>query len=306
MTIAGSLFVRRNWTRPTYRVRDCCRPPHGGGKGAKRESYATKMAEQGFVTLSVDLAYWGGSGGMPRNAVSPDLYAGQTFSAAVDYLGTRRSSTSRRLVRSACAAAAALSSAHKDRPAHESHRDGQHVRHGRCEPHALKRLTDPSATKYILVEAAGQRYIEFTAAQPSTPSGTVHELLRTPAPSSASSTTSSRLFEGRTCPRANRRCWNHASNAEQQYQSSRAVTRINEIETISTASDAFNHGDRSASRASFSEDAFKRAAEPKELHWIPGAGHVDLYDRVTIIPWTSSRRSSASTWGSAWRCRRVR
>ena len=35
----------------------------------------------------------------------------------------------------------------------------------------------------------------------------------------------------------------------------------------------------------FSEDAYKRAAEPKELVLIPNAGHVDLYDRVNLIPW---------------------
>lgn len=34
----------------------------------------------------------------------------------------------------------------------------------------------------------------------------------------------------------------------------------------------------------FSEDAYQRAAEPKELVIIPGAGHVDLYDRVNLIP----------------------
>ena len=31
-------------------------------------------------------------------------------------------------------------------------------------------------------------------------------------------------------------------------------------------------------------DAFRRAAMPKELVIVPGAGHVDLYDRVTLIP----------------------
>ena len=32
------------------------------------------------------------------------------------------------------------------------------------------------------------------------------------------------------------------------------------------------------------EDACRLAAEPKELHWVAGAGHVDLYDRVELIP----------------------
>lgn len=34
----------------------------------------------------------------------------------------------------------------------------------------------------------------------------------------------------------------------------------------------------------FSEDAYKEAAEPKELMIIPNAVHVDLYDKVDVIP----------------------
>jgi fermentation-respiration switch protein FrsA (DUF1100 family) len=34
----------------------------------------------------------------------------------------------------------------------------------------------------------------------------------------------------------------------------------------------------------FSEDAYKAAAEPKELVIIPNAVHVDLYDKVDVIP----------------------
>ena len=34
----------------------------------------------------------------------------------------------------------------------------------------------------------------------------------------------------------------------------------------------------------FSEDAYKAAAEPKELMIIPNAVHVDLYDKIDIIP----------------------
>ena len=45
----------------------------------------------------------------------------------------------------------------------------------------------------------------------------------------------------------------------------------------------FITGDQAHSRE-FSEDAYKRAAEPKELRARPGAGHVDLYDRVNLIP----------------------
>jgi uncharacterized protein len=44
------------------------------------------------------------------------------------------------------------------------------------------------------------------------------------------------------------------------------------------------HGEKAHSRY-FSETAYAAADEPKELMIIPGANHVDLYDRVTLIPW---------------------
>jgi fermentation-respiration switch protein FrsA (DUF1100 family) len=57
-----------------------------------------------------------------------------------------------------------------------------------------------------------------------------------------------------------------------------------DIETISPRPMLFITGDAAHSRE-FSEDAYRLAAEPKELHVVPGAGHVDLYDRVSLIPW---------------------
>ena len=60
----------------------------GAVKEQSANLYATKLAEQGFVTLSLDLSFWGESEGQPRNAVAPDIYA-EDFSAAVDFLGTQ-------------------------------------------------------------------------------------------------------------------------------------------------------------------------------------------------------------------------
>ena len=60
----------------------------GAVKEQSANLYAQKLAEQGFVTLSLDLPFWGESEGQPRNAVLPDVYA-EAFSAAVDFLGTR-------------------------------------------------------------------------------------------------------------------------------------------------------------------------------------------------------------------------
>ena len=55
------------------------------------------------------------------------------------------------------------------------------------------------------------------------------------------------------------------------------------IKEISPRPILFIHGEKAHSRY-FSETAYAAAAEPKELMIIPGANHVDLYDRVDVIP----------------------
>jgi fermentation-respiration switch protein FrsA (DUF1100 family) len=55
------------------------------------------------------------------------------------------------------------------------------------------------------------------------------------------------------------------------------------IAEISPRPVLFIHGEKAHSRY-FSESAYTAAAEPKELLIIPGARHVDLYDRVELIP----------------------
>lgn len=40
----------------------------------------------------------------------------------------------------------------------------------------------------------------------------------------------------------------------------------------------------------FSEDTYKKASEPKELMIIPDAVHVDLYDKIDVIPFDKLER----------------
>lgn len=54
------------------------------------------------------------------------------------------------------------------------------------------------------------------------------------------------------------------------------------LETISSPM-LFITGDNAHSRE-FSEEAYRLAGGQKELYIVPGAGHVDLYDRVDLIP----------------------
>lgn len=58
---------------------------------------------------------------------------------------------------------------------------------------------------------------------------------------------------------------------------------FNDIETISPRPMLFIAGSKAHS-LEFSEEAYKLAGQPKQLIIVPEAGHVDLYDRVDLIP----------------------
>ena len=88
MNVAGNLFVPKGLNQNAKSPAIIVGLPMGAVKEQSANLDATKMAKQGFVTLSLDLSFWGESEGQPRNAVSPDIYA-EEFSAAVDFLGTR-------------------------------------------------------------------------------------------------------------------------------------------------------------------------------------------------------------------------
>ena len=63
--------------------------PFGAVKEQVSGRYAQTMAERGFAALAFDPSYTGESGGEPRDVASPDINT-EDFSAAVDYLSTRK------------------------------------------------------------------------------------------------------------------------------------------------------------------------------------------------------------------------
>ena len=88
MKVVGNLFVPKNLDRSARTPAIVVGHPMGAVKEQSSNLYAQKLAEQGFVTLSFDLSFWGESEGQPRNTVAPDIYA-DDFSAAVDFLSTQ-------------------------------------------------------------------------------------------------------------------------------------------------------------------------------------------------------------------------
>ena len=74
----------------------------------------------------------------------------------------------------------------------------------------------------------------------------------------------------------------NASDAEQQRRLYELLSLCPDRDDLAASVPV--HRRREAHSIEFSEDAYERASEPKELVIIPGAGHVDLYDRVNLIP----------------------
>lgn len=110
MKMAGNLFLPGDMDKDAKYPAIVVGHPMGAVKEQSANLYAVKMAERGFVTLAIDLPFWGESAGEPRNAVSPDMYA-EAFSAAVDFLARARLSTAAASGPSGFAAAEALPSA---------------------------------------------------------------------------------------------------------------------------------------------------------------------------------------------------
>ena len=61
--------------------------PFGAVKEQSSGLYAQMMAERGFIAIAFDPSFTGESGGEPRNTASPEINT-EDFSAAIDYLGT--------------------------------------------------------------------------------------------------------------------------------------------------------------------------------------------------------------------------
>lgn len=85
--IAGDIYRARSLNSGQKHRALVVGPPHGGIKEQGAGIYAQEMAKRGFVAVAFDPSYNGESGGDPRHVTSPELFA-EDFSAGVDFLGT--------------------------------------------------------------------------------------------------------------------------------------------------------------------------------------------------------------------------
>lgn len=282
MTVAGNLFLPKALDQNLKHPAVIVGHPMGAVKEQSANLYAAKMAEQGFVALSLDLSFWGESEGEPRNAVSPDIYA-EDFSAAVDFLGTRPFVDREQIgAIGICGSGSFVLSAAKVDPRLKAIATVSMYDMGAANRNGLRHALTPGQRKQILREASEQRYVEFSGGETKYTSGSVHEL-------HANSTSVEREFyDFYRTPRGEFTPKGSSPLLTTHPTLTSNVKFMNfypfaDLETISPRPLLFIAGEKAHS-VEFSEDAYRLAAEPKELFIVPDAGHVDLYDRLDRIP----------------------
>jgi fermentation-respiration switch protein FrsA (DUF1100 family) len=282
MKIVGNLFLPKDRRPGAKYPAIIVGHPMGAVKEQSSNLYAQKLAEQGFITLAIDQSFWGESAGQPRNAVAPDIYA-EAFSAAVDYLGTQDFVDRERIgVLGICGSGSFVISAAKIDPRMKAIATVSMYDMGAANRNALNHSQTLEQRKATIAEAAAQRWIEAEGGQTKYASGTVHQLDADTHPIQREFYDFYRTPRGQFTPAGSSpELTTHPTlSSNVKFMN---FYPFNDIETISPRPMLFITGDQAHSKE-FSEEAYRLAGQPKELYWVKGAGHVDLYDRTDLIP----------------------
>jgi uncharacterized protein len=250
------------------------------GSGVKEQAaglYARRLSEQGFVTLAFDAAYQGESGGTPRGLEDP-AHRVEDIKAAVSFLTTRHEVDPARIgALGICASGgyglAAAATDHRIKAvgtvsAVDIARQFRQGADGTQDPAVIQGMLDAAAAART-AEARGEGVRTFKLF-PDT-----EEEARRGGP---------HVFEG----------WEYYCTPRAYHPRSAKVLTWTSIDHIATF-DAFRSVDliaprpllmivgREAVTSWMSVEAFQKALGPKELLWIDGAMHNDLYDKEQYV-----------------------
>lgn len=245
--------------------------PFGGVKEQTSGLHTQKMAELGYITLAFDATHYGESGGYPRYIESPEARV-EDFSAAVDFLSNHQHVDANRIgVIGICGGGGySVSAAQIDHRIKALATISMYDM-GRARRQGLGDVITYEQRMKTLDEIGEQRTREFAGSPRK-------DIAAIPAQLSPDDTENTReFFDYYRTPRGEH------PNSTTSYSYTSLAPMMNffpfsQIETISPRPLLFIVGERAVS-AYFSEDAYSKAAEPKELFVVPGASHVDLYDR---------------------------
>ena len=284
ITLAADLYIPKGATGRLPAIAVC--GPFGAVKEQSSGLYAQTMAESGFLTLAFDPSFTGESGGQPRYVASPDINT-EDFCAAVDFLSVQDNVDPERIgIIGICGwGGMAINAAAMDtrikatvastmydmtRVNANGYFDSENTAEARYEKKKAmnaQRTEDYRSGGYALVGGVvdplpedAPQFVKDYYAYYKTPRG-YH-------PRSLNSNGG----------------WNITSSLS--FMNMPLLQYSQEIRSAVL----LVHGEKAHS-CYFSRDAFQKlTGDNKELLIIPGASHVDLYDRMDVIPFEKLKR----------------
>lgn len=285
ITLSGDLYLPKNGGNEKVSAL-AISGPFGAVKQQSSGLYANQMAERGFIALAFDPSYTGESGGEPRNLSSPEINT-EDFSAAVDFLGLQKMVDRNKIgiigicgfggfalnataIDKRVKAVAVTSLYDITRVMSKGYNDA---------------VTPQQRTKTL--EALGeQRWNDAENGKAADGPRNLPEKLKGDEPQFVKE-----YFDYYRTPRGFQV---NSVNSNGAWLVTNSISFMNMpiltyVKEISPRPMLLIAGENAHSRY-FSEDIFKVANEPKELIMIPNAVHVDLYDKVDVIPFDKLER----------------
>jgi fermentation-respiration switch protein FrsA (DUF1100 family) len=279
IVLSGDLYLPKNSVNkklPALAISG----PFGAVKEQSSGLYANQMAERGFAAIAFDPSYTGESSGEPRNIASSDINT-EDFSAAVDFLGLQKNVDRDKIgIIGICGFGGfALNTTAIDKRVKAVATTSMYDIPRVASKGYYDKITLDERTK-ILEQMSLQRWTDAEKGNP--------EYGNCPNPDTLNGNEPQFVKDYFDYYKTPRGFHERSINSNAGWTKTNGFSLMNipilaYIKEISPRPMLLIAGENAHSRY-FSEDIYKIAAEPKELMIIPNAVHVDLYDKVDVIP----------------------
>lgn len=251
-------------------------PPYGGVKEQGPGVYGNELAQRGFVVVAFDPSYNGESGGEPRHVASPEIFA-EDFSAGVDFLGTLPYVDRHRIgVIGICGSGGfALNAAQVDTRIRAVATSAMYDI-SRNRRNGWQDSTTEDERRKQLLDLAAQRWADVDAGEPALTPTFPADIPEGLDPITAE------FFDYYVADRG------HHPRSIGGFTVTSTMAHINagavaHLEAIAPRRILLVTGEQAHSRW-FSDDVHAQTKDHSELVVVPGARHIDLYDRTDLIP----------------------
>lgn len=284
ITLAADLYIPKGASGRLPAIAVC--GPFGAVKEQSSGLYAQTMAEFGFLTLAFDPSFTGESGGQPRYVASPDINA-EDFCAAVDFLSVQDNVDPERIgIIGICGwGGMAINAAAMDTRIKATVASTMYDM-TRVNANGYFDSENTAEARYEKKKAMNaQRTEDYRNGSYALAGGVVD-----PLPEDAPQFVKDYYAYYKTPRGYHPRSLN--SNGGWNITSSLSFMNMPLLQYSQEIRSAvlLVHGEKAHS-CYFSRDAFRKlTGDNKELLIIPGASHVDLYDRMDVIPFEKLKR----------------